>query len=264
MNEVTTEGNRRKRQTQDPVLKMTTWNISAINRVISAKVQRTVSWRRRRICFQQHIVCTTNSRTTWQQHCCIPTGHVVRSTVISRALTLDYSSQSGRHQLLHTDQWRRPLCGTQLRVKKNTSLYNSHISVFWYLTPCNLTHGCQTFVVKYSFRILTVKVGSVRSAGNHLPDYEGCPESIRPCWISREQVGWPWCNLAASQTKPYCSPVGLVGRQWDAVDWACVLCDRRTHNDRASRSASSRQRASLFYSLCVGFFGKSSHHSGLS
>jgi len=34
--------------------------------------------------------------------------------------------------------------------------------------------------------------------------------------------------------------VGLVSRQWDDVDWACALCDRRIHNDRASRSASSR------------------------
>jgi len=79
---------------------------------------------------------------------------------------------------------------------------------------------------------------------NHI--YEGCPESIQPFWISREPVAWPWCNLAASQRRPYCasvnshSPVGLVIRQWDAVDWTCVMCDRRIHNDRASRSASSR------------------------
>jgi len=45
--------------------------------------------------------------------------------------------------------------------------------------------------------------------------YEGCPESIQPFWISREPVAWPWCNLAASQRRPYCasvnghSPVGL-------------------------------------------------------
>ena len=63
--------------------------------------------------------------------------------------------------------------------------------------------------------------------------YEGCPERIHPFWISREPVAWPWCNLAASQRRPYCesmnshSRVGLVSRQWDAVDWACVLCDRR-------------------------------------
>jgi len=25
------------------------------------------------------------------------------------------------------------------------------------------------------------------------------------------------------------SPVGLVSRQWDTTDWACVLCDRRIH-----------------------------------
>jgi len=71
---------------------------------------------------------------------------------------------------------------------------------------------------------------------------EGCPESIQPFWISREPVAWPWYNLAAGQRRPYCvsvnshSPVGLVSRQWDAIYWACVLCDRRIHNDRESRS----------------------------
>jgi len=65
--------------------------------------------------------------------------------------------------------------------------------------------------------------------------YKGCPESIQSFWISRESAAWPWCNLAASQKRPYCpsvnshSPVGLVSRQWDVVDWACVLCDRRFH-----------------------------------
>ena len=63
--------------------------------------------------------------------------------------------------------------------------------------------------------------------------YESCPERIQPFWISREPVARPWCNFAANQRRPYCasvnihSPVGLVIRQWDAVDWACVLCDRR-------------------------------------
>jgi len=100
--------------------------------------------------------------------------------------------------------------------------------------------------------------------------YEGCPESIRPFWISQAPVAWPWCNLAASQRRPYCasvnghSPVGLVSRQWDAVDWACVLCDRRFHNDRTSRSISSRQCACPFYSSRAGLFGKSSHRPGLS
>jgi hypothetical protein len=100
--------------------------------------------------------------------------------------------------------------------------------------------------------------------------YEARPESIRPFWISREPVAWPWCNLAGGQRRPCCSsvnshtPVGLVSRQWRAVDWDCVLCDRRTQNDRASRSASSRQCAYLFYSSCADFYGKTSHHPGLS
>jgi len=36
------------------------------------------------------------------------------------------------------------------------------------------------------------------------PAYEGCPESIQPSLISQEPVTWPWCNLAASQRRPYC------------------------------------------------------------
>jgi len=104
----------------------------------------------------------------------------------------------------------------------------------------------------------------------HRHIYEGCLESIRPFWISRELVAWPWCNLAASQRRPYCacvnshSPAGLVSRQWDAFDWACVLCDRRIHSHRASRSASSRHCTCPFYSCRAGFFGKASHRPGLS
>jgi len=94
-------------------------------------------------------------------------------------------------------------------------------------------------------------------------DYEGFPKSIRPFWISREPVVWPWCSLAASQRRPYCSsvnsrsPMELVSRQWDGVDGVFVLCDRRIHKDRASRSASSRQCACPFYSSCADFFWQS-------
>jgi hypothetical protein len=90
----------------------------------------------------------------------------------------------------------------------------------------------------------------------------GCPENIRPFWISGEPVTWPWCNLLANWRRTYCSsvnshsPVGLVSQQWDGVDWACVLCDRHIHNDRASRSASSWQRACPFYSYRAGFLAK--------
>jgi hypothetical protein len=90
--------------------------------------------------------------------------------------------------------------------------------------------------------------------------YEGCPEIIQPFWITQEQVTWPWCNLAASQRRRYCTsvnshfPVGLVSRQWDTVD--CVLSDRHVHNDRTSRSASSWQCACPFYSSLAGFLAK--------
>ena len=93
--------------------------------------------------------------------------------------------------------------------------------------------------------------------------YKGCPASICPFWISWEPVMWPWCNLAASQRRPYCAsmnshfPVGLVSWQWDAVEWACVLCDHHIQNDRVSRSASSRQCAFPFYISRAGFFWQS-------
>jgi len=59
--------------------------------------------------------------------------------------------------------------------------------------------------------------------------HEGCPESIGPFWKSREPFVRPWCNLATSQSRPYCasvnshSPVGLVSRQWDAWPSLCAV-----------------------------------------
>ena len=58
--------------------------------------------------------------------------------------------------------------------------------------------------------------------------------------------------------------MGLVSRQWVAVDWACVLCDRRIPNGRASISANLHQHACPFYRSRAAFFGKTSHHPGLS
>jgi len=100
--------------------------------------------------------------------------------------------------------------------------------------------------------------------------YQGCSESIQPFWISRDPVAWSWYNLAASERIPYCasvnshSPMRLVSRQWDAVDWASVPCDHFIQNDRASRSGSSRQCTCPFYSSRAGFLCKASHHPGLS
>jgi hypothetical protein len=90
--------------------------------------------------------------------------------------------------------------------------------------------------------------------------YEDFPESIQSFWIFRETFAWPWCNLAVSHRRTYCAPVnshsltGLVSRQWDAVDWACVLCDRRIHTDRASRSANLHQCACPILQLTCRLF----------
>ena len=91
---------------------------------------------------------------------------------------------------------------------------------------------------------------------------EGCPESIRPFWISRELVERPWCNLAASQRRAYSasvnsrSPVGLVSRQWDAVGWFvyCVvvvftMTERadQLHHDNAPAHSTALVQAFFFF-----------------
>ena len=94
----------------------------------------------------------------------------------------------------------------------------------------------------------------------------GLSEKYRPFWIFGEPVAWPWCTLPASQRRHYCafvnshSLVGLVSRQWDALNWVCVLCDHRIHSDRESKSASSRQCSWPFYSSRTEFFFFTKHH----
>jgi len=140
--------------------------------------------------------------------------------------------------------------------------------------PCLNAGGIQLRILikcKMNAAKKSIKEKNVYSQSSRSFHYkhEVCPESIQPFWISREPVAWPWCNLVVSQRRPYRasmsshSPVGLVSRQWEAVDWACVLGDRRIHNGRAGRSASSRQCACPFYSSRAGLFGKASYYSGL-
>ena len=100
--------------------------------------------------------------------------------------------------------------------------------------------------------------------------YEGCPESMRLVWISREPVTWPRFNLAASQRRPYYASVNSHcprGASYSAARhrWLslCTVWPSQWH-DRASRSVSSQQSACPFYSSRAGFFGKASHHAGLS
>jgi len=122
----------------------------------------------------------------------------------------------------------------------------------------------------FYFHILTttenLKVAFKQKAESTWTGLGGCPEIIQPFWISWEPVVWSWLLLQPvwgdlTMHPLSHSPVGLVSRQWDAVDWACVLCVRRIHNDRASRSASSWQCACPFYSSRSGFFGKAPHQT---
>jgi hypothetical protein len=89
--------------------------------------------------------------------------------------------------------------------------------------------------------------------------------------MSREPVAWSWCNLAASQRRHYCpsvnshSSVGLVSRQWDAR-WLtlCVVWLSRLQWPGEQISFITTMRLTILKISCSLFFGKTSHHPGLS
>ena len=190
----------------------------------------------------------------------------------TRTSSYTYQTQTAFQQVLrfmllyYTNYWVQchHACCQPTCLSNITLLYISTVPTTSHIQYNNiqmkvLYHMTATFSIFSPKRM--VKYQTVWFKTRHLVtlNVRGCPESICPFWISRELVMWPWCNLAASQRRPYCTPVnshssvGLVSWQWDAVDWACVLCDRRIHSDRASRSASSRQCACPFYSSRAGF-----------
>ena len=122
--------------------------------------------------------------------------------------------------------------------------------------PEGTLHKC----LCYLFTILQTHL---KKEGNftHKVNYVDCPGSIHPFHITWKLVMWPWYNLAASHRRSYWASVNTL--PWEN-DWRCVLRDHPIQNDRASRSASSQQCACPFNSSRAGFFGKASHHPGLS
>jgi len=93
---------------------------------------------------------------------------------------------------------------------------------------------------------LALTARPVRKVWSHFEYIENRSRGLDVIWQPPPR---PYCALMNSH-----SPVGLVSWQWDAVDWACVLCDRRIHDDRASKSANLHQCACPFYSSRTGFF----------
>ena len=100
--------------------------------------------------------------------------------------------------------------------------------------------------------------------------YEGCPECSQPFWISREPVTWPWCNLAANQRKPYCASVNshCPGASQSAVRrrWLNLCIVGPSHSQWPSEQIRfiTTMRLPILQLSCRLFFGKASHHPGLS
>jgi len=118
--------------------------------------------------------------------------------------------------------------------KPTSIIYHQHREFTVCHFPCQHTVGWSTKVI-FNFCKQTFLCFSDNVVLCSMLWYKGCLGSFQPFWISWELVAWPWCNLAARQRRPYCasvnshSPVGLVSRQWDPVDWALVLCDYRIY-----------------------------------
>jgi hypothetical protein len=82
-------------------------------------------------------------------------------------------------------------------------------SMWWFLTISSQVHWRHN--TQTTFASVALCIWAAR--------HKGCPENFQPFWIlAPKPVAWPWCNLAASQRRPYCASVGLVSRQWEAVD----------------------------------------------
>ena len=131
--------------------------------------------------------------------------------------------------------------GAKTEMKRRTSVKNCTKlptgKVQWIACqlPARSKHQTKQAWARSTNSLHDMDIRSGKTVQRFTQKYEGCPESIQPFWISREPVEWPWCNLAASQRRPYCasvnshSSVRLDSRQWDAVHWACVMRDRRIH-----------------------------------
>ena len=87
---------------------------------------------------------------------------------------------------------------------------------------------------------------AVRKVSSHFEYPENRSRGLVAIWhpFRGDLIAHPWIV----------TPVGLVSRQWDAVDWAYVPRDRRIHSDRANRSATLWQCACQFCSSHAGFF----------
>jgi hypothetical protein len=100
--------------------------------------------------------------------------------------------------------------------------------------------------------------------------YEGCSESIRPYWISREPVAWPWYNLAQSeetllrireQSLSHGASQSAVRRRWISL---CSVCPSHSQWPMEKINFITTMRLPILQLSCRLFFGKESHHLGLS
>jgi hypothetical protein len=161
-------------------------------------------------------------------HQAVAIGPFRASCMCLHSATLNSNEVS--YGIFHEQQWR-------FSSNNREQYFIMWVYLFWSKTPSSGDLDPilnRLNIVASTPYLLKISV-NINLTHKHTHTYESCPKSIQPFWISREPVACPWCNLAASQRRPYCasvnshSPVGLVSRQWDAVDWACVLCDGRIH-----------------------------------
>jgi hypothetical protein len=130
--------------------------------------------------------------------------------------------------------WRTALYSRSLQLQ-NVMQYHAADCNYWCEFP-SLSQDSSSYlnVSRVFLQEAKYKTGPIQFTLVYFT-YDRCPENIQPFWIPREPVAWPWYNLAASQRRHYCpsvnnhSPVGLVSRQWEAVDWVCILCDCRIY-----------------------------------
>jgi len=103
-------------------------------------------------------------------------------------------------EMYHLSIWKYfPLCRVALQAQDHNRAVKTPMFLK-FLVPTFNTEIYSHFPLNPSSKIITY-------SWRLMSKYEGWPENIRPFWISREPVAWPWCNLAASQRRHYCASV---------------------------------------------------------
>jgi hypothetical protein len=123
----------------------------------------------------------------------------------------------------HDIVWSGSRVSTCLRERDRQSEDGRQVECWHYITA---QHERSIYSPTYALRD-TSFARAVRKVSSHFEYLENRSSGLDVTWqpVRGDLTVHPWSH----------SLVSLVSRQWDAIDWGCVLCDRRIHKSPFQR-----------------------------